>query len=378
MPRGQRASAKKQDLWDEICRHLSLEVDPKWYSSGSNVDAHAFEAALYKIADRTGIPPSFLRKDEASIWRMVHKSQEAMLSAINAINNPMALYRLETFLFLFCNAWELLLKAKIAKERGIKTILEEDGEHTISFTKVLEVALPSKDTVRINLGLVNDLRNRAAHFVLPIVQASHIVTFQAGIRNYEQKLLEWFGKSVSEKIPFGMAFLISHIDKSAFDIQDALLNKQIDEGAAFALLEWQKKFEEALGSIDEGSVTELAIPINVNFAVVNNTRKADVLTSINKEHYEKTLVAIKYQNMIDKYPLSYDKVKDEVKLKSNNFSHKKFRELIVTVEGKEEYCGYNFRTKEKREEYERTGVLPKGTPKIYNQKVVEYLVENMN
>lgn len=51
---------------------------------------------------------------------------------------------------------------------------------------------------------------------------------------------------------------------------------------------------------------------------------------------------------------------------------------FVVVEGKEEYCGYNFRTNKKREEYERTGVLPKGTPKIYNQKVVEYLVENMN
>lgn len=378
MARGQRASAKKQDLWDEICKHLNLEVNPKWYSTGSNVDARAFEAALYKIADRTGIPPSFLKKEEASIWRMVHKSQEAMLSAINAINNPMALYRLETFLFLFCNAWELLLKAKVAKEGGIEKILEEDGGHTISFTKVLEIALPSKDTVRVNLNLINDLRNRAAHFVLPIVQASHIVTFQAGIRNYEKKLLEWFNKSVSEKIPFGMAFLISHIDKSAFDIQDALLNKQIDEGAAVALLGWQKNFEEALGSIDDSSVAQLAIPINVNFAVVNNTRKTDILFSINKTNYENTLIAIKYQNIIDKYPYTFKTAIEEVKKRVDVFNHKKFMSLIKSVASKEEYCGYNFRSKEKELEYKKTGVLPTGTTKLYNLKALDFFVENMN
>lgn len=378
MKRGKRASANKQDLWGEICHHLNLDVDKEWYSTGSNVNAQAFEAALFKIADRSGIPPSFLSYDEANIWRMVHKGQEAMLSAINAINNPMALYRLETFLFLYSNAWELLLKAKLAKDKGISAIME-DETHTKSFSKILDLILPVvKDPVRINLELTNELRNSAAHYVLPIVQASHIVVFQAGIRNFEQKLFEWFSKSVSEMIPFGMAFLISHIDKASFDINDALLNRQIDESAAAALLEWQKNFEEALGVVDENQLSQLAIPINVKFAVVNNVRMADVLSSINKTEYQQTLVTIKTQNLLDKYPLSFIKIRDEVKKRVSSFNHKQFMRLVKELEGKEEYCGYNFRTQEKKMVFEKTGIVPNGTNKIYNRMALDYILEQMN
>ena len=103
MTNKKRASANKQDLWNEISDQLNLKVDPSWYSSGSNVNAHAFEAALKKISERTGIPPTFLSENEQIVWRMLHKSQEAMLSAIQTINNPTLVYRLESFLFLFIN-----------------------------------------------------------------------------------------------------------------------------------------------------------------------------------------------------------------------------------------------------------------------------------
>ena len=50
------------------------------------------------------------------ITSMLDKSEEAFLMAIEIYNKPTINYRLEGFSFFICNAWELLLKAKMLKE----------------------------------------------------------------------------------------------------------------------------------------------------------------------------------------------------------------------------------------------------------------------
>ena len=50
------------------------------------------------------------------IENFLNKSQEAFLMAIEIYNKPTINYRLESFAFFICNAWELLLKAKLLKE----------------------------------------------------------------------------------------------------------------------------------------------------------------------------------------------------------------------------------------------------------------------
>ena len=44
---------------------------------------------------------------------LIEKSIEAYVLALETINRLTIRYRLETFCYLVCNAWELLLKAKI-------------------------------------------------------------------------------------------------------------------------------------------------------------------------------------------------------------------------------------------------------------------------
>ena len=50
--------------------------------------------------------------------RLVEKSIEAYVLALETINRLTIQYRLETFCYLICNAWELLLKAKILEDEG--------------------------------------------------------------------------------------------------------------------------------------------------------------------------------------------------------------------------------------------------------------------
>jgi Protein of unknown function (DUF3644) len=50
--------------------------------------------------------------------RLLAKSVEAYLLALETINRLTVTYRIETFCALMCNAWELLLKAKILEDTG--------------------------------------------------------------------------------------------------------------------------------------------------------------------------------------------------------------------------------------------------------------------
>lgn len=50
--------------------------------------------------------------------QLIEKSQEAFLLSLEIYNKPTIKYRIESFSFFFCNAWELLLKAHILEKTG--------------------------------------------------------------------------------------------------------------------------------------------------------------------------------------------------------------------------------------------------------------------
>lgn len=52
--------------------------------------------------------------------KLVEKSIEAYILSLETINRLSAKYRIESFTYLICNSWELLLKAKIISDSGDK------------------------------------------------------------------------------------------------------------------------------------------------------------------------------------------------------------------------------------------------------------------
>jgi hypothetical protein len=50
--------------------------------------------------------------------KMIEKSKEAFVMAIEIYNKPTIKYRVEGFSFFICNAWELMLKAHIMNKFG--------------------------------------------------------------------------------------------------------------------------------------------------------------------------------------------------------------------------------------------------------------------
>ena len=57
-------------------------------------------------------------KTDKLVSALVEKSKESAYLAVEIMNKPTIHYRTEGFCFFICNAWELLLKAFLIRERG--------------------------------------------------------------------------------------------------------------------------------------------------------------------------------------------------------------------------------------------------------------------
>ena len=70
--------------------------------------------------------------------KLIKKSEEAFLLAVETFNKPTIVYRLEAFAYLMCNAWELMLKSHMIKKMGEKSIYYKDSERTLSLENCIK------------------------------------------------------------------------------------------------------------------------------------------------------------------------------------------------------------------------------------------------
>ena len=125
------------------------------------------------------------------IDEMLNKSQEAFLMAIEIYNKPTISYRLEGFAFFICNAWELLLKAKILND-GESIYYSDKPNRTISLSNCIShVFTNDKDPVRKNLEIILGLRNTSTHFIIKELDSIYLPFMQANVLNYSQKLFDF-------------------------------------------------------------------------------------------------------------------------------------------------------------------------------------------
>ena len=104
--------------------------------------------------------------------RLLENSTDAYVLALETINRLSIKYRLETFAYLICNAWELMLKAKIIQDDGDRKSIyykKKRGEprRSLSLRDCLRRVFPDDfDPTRRNIELVADLRDEATHLVI--------------------------------------------------------------------------------------------------------------------------------------------------------------------------------------------------------------------
>lgn len=149
--------------------------------------------------------------------KLIEKSKEAFVMAIELYNKPTIRYRVEGFSFFICNAWELMLKAYMMKKYGENSIYYRDNPNrTITLENCLQkVFTNEKSPLRRNLSKIIELRNMSTHFITEEYEMVYIPLFQACVLNFVEKMQEFHDVDMTEVIP--QNFLTLAVSMKALD-----------------------------------------------------------------------------------------------------------------------------------------------------------------
>ena len=163
-----------------------------------------------------------------SIWKaLMRKSISACVAAIEIYNKPASVHREETFATLVVSAWEAILKARLVKDLGVRSIqvLEEgrtptgkpskqlrprlnrsQNPYTISLDKAIErcrslPTMPLNPSCEANLSLLVEIRDNASHYYNADRELARRVNEagSAALRNFTTALTEWFDVSLGDQ-----------------------------------------------------------------------------------------------------------------------------------------------------------------------------------
>ncbi len=171
---------------------------------------------------------------------MLERSKTNASLALEIINRPSLANRIDAFVLLLVTSWEQLLKARLEYEDPGSIFTGERSasgrKKTISLTQAIERSYPSRtDVVRQNLETVKDLRDAAAHLLVPLAIGAVTRYFQAALNNYREFFRDLTGESpfkvdgtglltlgVPYESPSLEALTILHGAEQAFEIKALL------------------------------------------------------------------------------------------------------------------------------------------------------------
>lgn len=212
--------------------------------------------------------------------RLLNASIDAYVLSLETINRLSVKYRVESFAFLICNAWELILKAKILDDLGDRRSIfypKKRGEpvRSLALRDCVKKVFPNeKDPTRRNIERVADLRDEGVHLVISIVPRDVMGIFQACVLNYHTCLVNWFGVSLSDRVPVGMMTLVYDLSPDECDLSSRVLRRRLGSDAAKYLMSFQGEIRQEFD--DLGKPAEFAIAIGYHLAVVKDENRGEI------------------------------------------------------------------------------------------------------
>lgn len=228
--------------------------------------------------------------------RLLEKSIEAYVLALETINRLSIKYRVETFCYLICNSWELLLKAKILTDTGSRESIyyvKRRGEpaRSLSLRDCLKrVFTNENDPTRRNLELIADLRDESAHLIIGQVPRGLLCLFQASVLNYHKNVGEWFGVSLSERVPVGMMTIVYDLSPEKSDLSDPVMRRQLGKDTADYLTRFQAKLLKEFDQLKRPA--EFCIDIEYRVVLTKAPDKADICLTTGVEGVPTRIVEV--------------------------------------------------------------------------------------
>lgn len=205
--------------------------------------------------------------DEKHISFLSNKAVEAFLMCIEIYNKPTINYRLEGCVFFLCNAWELMLKAKLLKDG--KAIYYPHSDRTLSLKDcAAKILTNKKDPVRINLDVIISLRNTTTHDILPEYELVYLPFLTFCVKNFVEKLYIFLNININDYIKSD--FLALFTNNKSID------NNQIlsSYGEYMAKI-FDKKISFLNSILEANPNSSIALNVQVNITRINNKSKAD-------------------------------------------------------------------------------------------------------
>ncbi|MDE2786506.1 MAG: DUF3644 domain-containing protein [Chloroflexota bacterium] len=212
--------------------------------------------------------------------RLIDKSVEAYTLALETINRLTIQYRLEAFCYLFCNAWELLLKARLlaandSDESAIYYRNQGPNKRSLSLHDCLNRIFPDvSNPIRRNIECVEELRDEAVHLVITRIPQDVMGLFQAGVVNYHKCLNRWFGKSLSDGVPVGMMSIVYDLSPEQSDLTDARLRKDLGGDATEFLMRYCAALKTELDQLN--GAPEFSIGVEYHVVLTKREDDADI------------------------------------------------------------------------------------------------------
>ena len=237
---------------------------------------------------------------------MLDKSEEAFLMAIEIYNKPTIKYRLEGFAFFICNAWELLLKAKMIKD-GKNIYYSDKPNRTISLFNCVKIIFTNdKDPIRKNLEILIGLRNTTTHYIIKEMDTIYLPFMQSNVLNYSQKLFEYFERDITEKINSSFMTLVVNNE----EITDEKILSNYGNNIFDRYIRIKNETQKI---ISDNSNEKLAIKIDLNVKIVKDKKDAKTTFRIAKDGEE---------------PIRIIKELKDTNL-THCFNQKRVRELVI-------------------------------------------------
>jgi len=217
--------------------------------------------------------------------QLVEKSVEGYVLALETINRLSIKYRVETFCYLICNAWELLLKAKILVDSGNDRNAIYRGKkkrgarrESLSLRECLDRAIPNKSAPeRRNIECIADLRDEAVHLVLSSVPTDVLSLFQACVINYHRRLNEWFSVSLSDRVHVGMMSIVYDLEPHRGDMTDKRLRRELGREAVAFLTSYCARIKNEFDHLN--GPLQFSVGIEYHLALTKSLDDADIVLS---------------------------------------------------------------------------------------------------
>lgn len=323
----------------------------------------------------------------ASIYEsLLANSLDATLASIEIYNKPNFPHREQVFSILMINAWELLLKARILSLNGdsLTSIYVPQSDGSFKTNRAgnyltLEILgavrqLSLAPNVANNIRSLVEIRDTAIHYFHDesITYLIYILG-TASLRNYQRLIQEWFSRSLNEYnffiMPLGFDYNFQTLKMLDLDSEPDIVANLVK-----AVLEYQDKLD---GEDDYHLLCEVKTTIVSSKKATNDT---DITTNIAPTESSDTVIVTRTQPLTDRYPHSYTKLTEKIKQAKPQANNTHINNIIrdFDIKKNSNLSAYNFRNKDKELEYEKTGVLPSGTPCIYNEDAVRFIISQID